>query len=159
MSRQLRVAPILAILAIVVCVGLRHALEAAPQKEPPSQEAQNEEDVRKFMRGKLTASQQVLEGLVTEDYQQIEKAAARLKLMSLKADWNVIQGLEYAEQSKAFRRAAELLKKMADEKNVDGSSLAYLQVTMSCVNCHKWTKGADVAFDLQLPTGRQMAQR
>jgi hypothetical protein len=30
--------------------------------------------------------------------------------------------------------------KMAKDKNLDGAALAYVQLTMSCVNCHKYVR-------------------
>ena len=93
-----------------------------------------------FMRTKLAHSQKVLEGLATEDFQTIASNSNQLKLISLDANWQVLQTEEYIRQSKEFRRAADRLTEAADKKNLDGAVLAYFQLTQSCVSCHKYVR-------------------
>ena len=93
-----------------------------------------------FMRTKLAHSQQVLEGLATEDFQIIALNSNQLKLISLDANWQVLQTEEYIRQSKEFRRAADNLTAAAEKKNLDGAVLAYFQLTQSCVSCHKYVR-------------------
>lgn len=93
-----------------------------------------------FMRTKLTNSQQILEGLTLEDYDRIVKAAEQMRLLSLDESWQVIQSPEYVERSRDFRRAAEMLKENAVAQNVDGSTLAFFQMTQNCVSCHKYVR-------------------
>lgn len=96
-----------------------------------------------FMQVKLKHSQEVLNGLVMEDYDRIARMAEQMRLMSLDASWQVIQTREYTERSRDFRRSAELLKEMAKEENIDGSTLAFFNVTQNCVSCHKYVRGQD----------------
>jgi cytochrome c556 len=93
-----------------------------------------------FMKLKLQASQKILEGLVREDYEAMAKNAGELKLLSLDASWQVFQTSEYVQQSLEFRRTAEALAAAAKKKNLDGAALAYVDVTMKCVNCHKYVR-------------------
>jgi hypothetical protein len=95
---------------------------------------------RDFMRLKLSESQRILEGLVREDYDAMAKHAQDLRLLSLDASWQVLQTSEYAQQSLEFRRAAEALATAAKNRNLDGAALAYVDVTMKCVNCHKYVR-------------------
>ncbi len=101
--------------------------------------------VAKFMRAKLDSSKLALEGLVTEDYGKIKQAAEKMLLMSKATEWQVIQGPVYAQMSGEFRRAVERLGKVADDKNIDGCSLAYMHVTMTCISCHKYVRGVKIA--------------
>lgn len=94
-------------------------------------------DVRAFMRAKLEHSQNLLEGLTTEDYDLIAKNAGALTTLSQDTDWNVIQTAEYRRQSEAFRRNTEALMKAALAKKLDSATLSYVQVTLNCVECHK----------------------
>ena len=67
----------------------------------------------------------------------------------------MLQTEEYLKQSGDFRRAADALTKAAQEKNVDGAALAYLDMTMKCVNCHKYvrdTRQARLDVDLLGPS-------
>lgn len=101
--------------------------------------------VNQFMQQKLTHSQEVLEGLVTEDFDQIEKAAANMHTLSQAAEWQVIRTPTYDLFSKEFQTACTQLEKAAKEENVDGASLAWIRVTMTCLSCHKHIRNAKVA--------------
>ena len=92
---------------------------------------------REFMHRKLEHSQKVLEGIVVEDFDVIEKNARTLNLLSQAAEWQIFPSAEYRRHSEEFRRTAESLAKAAREKNLDGAALAYVQLTLNCVNCHK----------------------
>jgi hypothetical protein len=96
--------------------------------------------VSTFMKAKLTHSKSVLEGLTTEDYKLVAKNAQDLALLSQAATWKVLQTEDYLKHSNEFRRSADELKKAADEKNLDGATLAYVQMTMNCVKCHKYVR-------------------
>jgi hypothetical protein len=104
--------------------------------------------VNQFMQQKLTDAQDVLEGLVTEDFDQIERAASDMHTLSQAAEWQVLKTPTYDLFSKEFQTACTQLEKAAKEKNTDGASLAWIKVTMTCLSCHKHVRNAKVA---QLP--------
>ena len=106
-----------------------------------------------FMRGKLTASQNVLDGLVTEDFKKIEKGGQKLLLMSKAADWQVFKTGTYAQYSAEFQRSADRLVKMAKKKQLDSAALSYMHVTMTCINCHKYVKKERLARGEPVPPG------
>ena len=103
--------------------------------------------VKEFMRDKLELSQRVLEGLATEDYDLIIAKGTKLSAMSQQADWRLFENPDYVQQSVTFRRHVNSLVKAAKEKNVDAATLAYVRMTMSCVDCHKLVRGKLVASD------------
>jgi len=104
-------------------------------------QSQEPNKVSVFMRLKLRHSQKVLEGLVTEDYSMIAKNAQEISLLSLASTWQVLETDEYAKLSGEFRRTADALTKAAKEKNLDEATLKYVDLTMKCVNCHKYVRG------------------
>lgn len=106
-----------------------------------------------FMRGKLTASQSVLDGLVTEDFKKIEKGGLKLLVMSKAADWQVFKTGTYAQYSAEFQRSADRLVKMAKKKQLDSAALSYMHVTMTCINCHKYVKKERLARGEPIPPG------
>ena len=108
-------------------------LTAAPPTVVPDQ-------VASFMRAKLAHSQNVLEGLAVEDFDLIDKGAQQLSLASEDASWQVLQTEDYARQSADFRRSCDSLRKAAKAKNLDGAALAWMEVTMKCVQCHKYVR-------------------
>ena len=99
--------------------------------------------VAAFMRAKLGHAEHVLEGLAVADYELIERAAQELSLASLDSNWQVLQTEDYVRQSAEFRRACDSLKKAAQEKNLDGATLAWVDVTLKCVQCHKYVRDAE----------------
>jgi cytochrome c556 len=101
------------------------------------------DQVAGFMRAKLAHSQNVLEGLATEDFDLIERGAQELSLASLDSNWQVLQTEDYVRQSAEFRRACDSLRAAAQAKNLDGATVAWMDVTLKCVQCHKYVRDAD----------------
>lgn len=109
-------------------------------------------EVGPFMQLKLQHSQKVFEGIVLENYDKIAQNAQELTLLSQAASWQVLQTPEYLQHSSEFRRATEALTKAGREKNLDGAALAYMEVTMKCVNCHKYVRDVRMADRGGAPT-------
>ena len=102
--------------------------------------SQESDNVGAFMRAKLEHSQNVLEGLTTEDFGMISKSASQMEILSQEASWQVLQTPEYRQQSLEFRRAVKALKEQADKESIEGAALAYVDVTMKCVRCHQYVR-------------------
>src|SRR5688572_12713595 len=96
---------------------------------------------KEFMREKLDHSQKLLGALATEDYFTLQKMSERLSAMTQHADWQAFQNPDYTAFSAGFRAHANALTKAAKDKNIDASTLAYVRMTMSCVDCHKFVRG------------------
>jgi cytochrome c556 len=96
--------------------------------------------VSELMKQKLLASEKVLEGLALEDYAKVQSNAERISLLTLDASWNVLQTPDYRRESEEFRRAADAISTAAKDKNLEGATLAYMQMTMKCVHCHKYLR-------------------
>jgi len=121
----------LSLLFLVAATGVSVAL-AQSQRNRLSKE---------FMRAKLELSQRLLEGLATEDYEFLVSKGTKLSAMSREAGWRVFENPEYDQQSATFRRNVDSLVKASKEKNLDAATLAYVRMTMSCVDCHKLVRG------------------
>jgi len=57
----------------------------------------------------------------------------------------VINTPEYLMHSREFRRAAERMRDAAKQKNLDAAALAYMQMTLKCVECHKHVRKVKTA--------------
>ena len=90
-----------------------------------------------FMRLKLEPAKGVLEGIALADFDMISKHAGTIRNLLLDEGWMVVQSDEYRRQSNEFRTIVEQLQKAAGEKNVDRATLAYVQMTIRCVQCHE----------------------
>jgi hypothetical protein len=92
-----------------------------------------------FMRLKLDYAKGLLEGLTMERMDDIAKNARLLKEMSAAAQWEVptVPSAEYNTLTGEFQRIADELGRQAKAKNLDGATLAYVRLTVNCVECHK----------------------
>lgn len=133
----------LVLLAVLAAYGQTEkrkpvAAPAAANKKPlRAASTTKANDVSAFMRLKLEHSQKVLEGVVLEDFDMIAKHAQQLALLTEDENWQILQTPDYRQYSAEFTQIAERLKDAAQQKNVDGAALDYVQLTMNCVNCHK----------------------
>lgn len=90
-----------------------------------------------FMRGKLLHGQGLLEGLAQADFSLIERSADKLHLLSLESTWQVFQTADYVTLSEQFRRSTTRLTEAAQAGNLEGATLAYFQMTLECIDCHR----------------------
>lgn len=120
-----------ALLAFVSAVLLTNTGATAdkPKKDLPK--------VNPLMADKLKNAQSLLEGLTTNDYDKIQKSAEELIRISKAAEWTVYKTPQYEVQTNNFRRAAETIIQKAKAKNLDGATLAYVDMTVTCVRCHQ----------------------
>ena len=123
--------------AVTVTLVSLTGLIAEPRKSTPLQD---------FMRQKLEHSKGVLEGLATENFDLIAKNAEKLRAMSQGPGWKSYDNPGYAWRINLFRRNVDALVKSATDRNLDGATLAYVNLTMSCVECHKFARGKESAF-------------
>jgi hypothetical protein len=136
----------MALVLMSVVIGLLVSSPAHSQPAGP---------VGVFMRAKLEHSQKILEGLALRKHDQIAKGARELVALSNAAEWQVFDTEDFVQHSKEFRRSATALEKAAKEQNLDGAALAYMDVTLKCVNCHKYVRGVRMAgLDLKDATDR-----
>ncbi len=105
----------------------------------------NEATTREIMKLKLDYAQSLLTGIATENYDLISLNADSLSRLSQAAAWRVRQTPQYELFSAEFRRHVEAVSKAAKDRNLDAASLAYVQMTLSCVQCHKYMRGAKTA--------------
>jgi hypothetical protein len=119
--------------------GLALAFHAARASQPVQKRTRAE-----FMRQKLDFAKEVLEGLALEQFATIEKGGKALKKLSEAAEWEVAtipNATDYVMMTTDFQRHADELVKQAKAKNIDAATLAYVKLTMSCVQCHKFIRG------------------
>ena len=112
---------------------------------------------REVMKAKLESSQKVLEGIATENFTIISANAQKLVVLSQVAGWQARQTPEYKQFTAEFRRHAEALQKAAREESVDAASVAWFQLTISCVNCHRHLRGVRTVQAPLAPAGQATA--
>jgi hypothetical protein len=125
-------------LSMLLALALCGALVVLPGHGGEKKDEPNK--VQELMRRKLQNSQKVLEGVALNDFKLIEKHADELIQISKEAEWKVIKTAQYEVNSNDFRRTAETLVKNAKDKNLDAAALTYVDLTLTCVRCHKYVR-------------------
>ena len=95
------------------------------------------EEASFWMKKKMEYSQNILAGLAKADFAEIEKNAMSMNGLSQIENWVRAKSPEYKRQLTTFRSANKSLIRMAQDEDVDGATLAFMQLTQSCVECHK----------------------
>ncbi len=127
---------VIIVIAAALALVVGNYLVAQPKSSSPTHQ---------FMRQKLDHAQRVLEGISLEDFELIAKNAGKLSAMSREAGWRAFDSPEYVRLSDNFRRDVDALNKAAADRSLDGATLAYVRMTMSCVECHKFVRGKKLA--------------
>lgn len=95
-----------------------------------------------WMKKKLELSQNILAGLTEEDYKKIGLNAGAMNFIGYLEKWDRRDSHEYKQQLGYFTFANRELIRQSKEKNLDGATLAYNQLVLSCVQCHKIVRSA-----------------
>jgi hypothetical protein len=135
----------LAGVALVVLAG-GHASSVdqkkdAPARPQPPKKVDPKSAQAKLMAEKLQNAQKLLEGLAINDLRKVEKAADELMTISKAAEFTAARKTaKYDLQMNTFRRSLEEITRKAKEKNLDGATLGYVDMTLTCVRCHQYTR-------------------
>ena len=131
--------------AFIVLAGLSAALlllgPTISHAEKPKEEL-TEKEINVWMRGKTHLSQQVLQGLTEGDFEKIERGTLLMNVLSYFEGRENSENDDYKRQLRNFDSANRELLRMAKAKNIEGATLAYNQLTASCVYCHKRLRDA-----------------
>jgi vancomycin resistance protein YoaR len=123
-----------------VLVGLLIAgFESAPVV------SQQPDPLKRIMHRKLDHSQRILEALVFENFEAVEKSSGELDRLTTASNWNVTRSHEYSRHSSEFRLAITHLSEASINRNLENAALAYGELTLSCVRCHQHVRGVQRA--------------
>jgi cytochrome c556 len=121
---------------------------------PSSSEEKKKRDPDPLMVLKLKESQSLLEGLALNDFTKMQKSAEELLRISKEAQFRkALSTAKYEYHANSFQRAAETAIEKAKAKNIDGVTLAYMEMTQTCVRCHQHTREERIGR-LTPPAGR-----
>jgi hypothetical protein len=128
--------------ATLGCAGLLWLLapSVTSGQEPKAPEAA-ESQPSVWMRKKLDYSRNILAGLASEDFDKVVVNAQAMQGMSKFESFIRGKVPGYRTQLEVFQDANEQIIKQAQKDNVEGAALAFTQLTISCVNCHKQLRG------------------
>ncbi len=133
---------------ILVATVLALPVAAAEDKKPVTKKPETKE-VQKpdekiddknpsiWMKKKLDYSQNILAGITAEDFDKIADNARAMKGLGKFEAFLRSRNAAYTRQLQAFEDINDEIIRQADNDNVEGVALAFTQLTINCVNCHK----------------------
>src|SRR6476660_1464463 len=128
----------------LICAALLLPLLAVPTS---SQEKTSKREPDPLMAQKLKESQALLEGLALNDLAKVQASAEELLRISKAAQFRKkLATAKYEYHANNFQRAAEAAIEKAKAKNIDGATLAYLDLTLTCVRCHQHTREEGLGY-------------
>lgn len=127
------------IAALALPIGSIGGLHARAQRSEAREDKADDprDKASLWMKHKLDASQKILEGMTRGDYELVEKQAQGMQAMGYLEGWIRADLPQYKTQLHAFEYANGAIVRSAQAKNLDGVTLGYTQLTISCVQCHK----------------------
>ena len=92
----------------------------------------------RLMRRKLVCSQKILGAVVTSRWAELEAQSKELEALTRDPAWMVLNAPEYVRHSDDFRTAVRALHEAAAQRDLEATPKAYIAVTLSCVDCHRY---------------------
>jgi len=117
-----------------------------------SQEPKKKREPDPLMAAKLKESQKLLEALALNKLDIAQKSAEELLRISKEAQFRkAVSTAKYEYHAITFQKACETVIEKAKAKNIDGATLGYLDMTLTCVRCHQYTREEGLGFRLTAP--------
>ena len=113
-----------------VAVGLALLSASATSAQGPA--------LDRLMRRKLDCSQKILEAVVTSRWSELEAQTRELESLTRDPAWMVLNAPEYARHSTDFAIAIRALHEAAAQRDLEATPKAYVALTLSCVDCHRY---------------------
>ncbi|HEY7700068.1 MAG TPA: hypothetical protein VIE88_16705 [Vicinamibacteria bacterium] len=92
---------------------------------------------QEIMWKKLDLSHGALDAIALEDFEALEAYASDLVALSVAGELNISNEESYKPESREFREAALALGKAAHERKIEAAALAYVDLTLRCMSCHR----------------------
>jgi hypothetical protein len=127
--------------AVLLLAGLSQAASTAAQEKPEKQETKDQ-PASFWMKKKLDYAQNILSGIALGDFDKIAQNGEAMRGLSKIEGFFRRQMPGYGGQLQIFEQAVDEIIRQANKDNVDGAALAFTQLTISCVNCHKHIREA-----------------
>ena len=90
-----------------------------------------------LMQQKREYARELLMAVTLGDWTELERLGSGLLQLTDDPTWAQLKSPEYAEYSAAFLGATQSLLDAARRRDTVAAPLAYISLTMSCVQCHQ----------------------
>jgi cytochrome c556 len=128
----------LAIFAALTAILVAAPLGLADTNQTKHDEADKPLSV--WMEKKMEYSQAMLRGLVSGDLDSVAEKAEQMRVVSRVEGWIRGKKSGYRAQLQVFELTNNEILRQARAGNLEGTTMAFHQLTTSCVSCHKMTR-------------------
>jgi hypothetical protein len=98
---------------------------------PPSKST-----LQEFMASKRFHMGELFDGVLNKNFEQAAEKAKVLMMLSKASTWHQIDSEDYKRHSNLFQESLRFFIEKAEAKSVEGVSLGYVRLAMSCMHCH-----------------------
>jgi hypothetical protein len=141
MNRIIQTAACELVLALLIISPCQLTAAVQPVAKTPSAKVTDtrtdEQEPSFWMRKKLDYSQNILAGIATADFDKIVQNAQAMQALSKIEGFVRGRTPGYRTQLQIFEESTKEIVHQASRDNVEGAALAFTQLTINCVNCHK----------------------
>ena len=127
--------------------------QAEPPKTEGKPEVTKEKPMSFWMSQKLDYAKQILESLTSGDFDSLAQAAEKMQFVGKIEGFVRNRNPDYATQLRMFELANQELVRQAERRNIEGATLAFNQLTSSCVACHVQIREEGKSNPISPPTG------
>ena len=132
------------LLRIIMLLLIGCATVAADQPKNKKTKAKPEQKPVSFwMQKKLEYTQEILRGLAMGDLETVAEKSDQMHRLSKIEGWIRSRKPGYSAQLQAFEFANAEILRNARADNLEGTAIAFQQLTISCVSCHKMLRNVD----------------
>ncbi|GEM_PF-1449950 len=128
--------------------------EQPPTEQPPTAKIAPADDrpMSFWMEKKLDHSQTLLRALATSDFEALQSNARQMQLLNRVEGFVRSRNPAYRQQLHTFERVTGELERQAKRENIEGATLAFNQLTVSCVRCHETLRAMEQGPTTNPPT-------
>lgn len=109
----------------------------APAEPTAAEDKDADKRASVWMRKKLDYSQNILAGITSGDFELVRQNANAMKGLGKIETFVRGRTPGYKTQMQIFQEANDELLRQAQRESADGAALAFTQLTITCINCHK----------------------
>lgn len=122
----------------LACLAILCApVAAGADQKGKSPEASKPKKPSVWMDVKVEEAQKVFAALARADFKAINESTEKLKTLGALEAFVRRSTPDYRTQLRSFEFAVNEIQRQAKQENIEGVTMGFNQLTLSCVNCHK----------------------
>lgn len=146
MSGRKTIALSILLTGLVVIISSMSPAQVTPIPVTTNDAEKSSDETQAVMQAKLGHTQKVLEGLVTQDFKAIQKAAAALSKISLTPPPDLTRAGDKTDEQvyehfrMEFARLAGQLERHARREELAATAYVQQNLTATCIACHDYIR-------------------